>query len=102
MLKKLLLLLIAVLLFRTLIVAQNLVTNPGFENYVNCPTTDGQINMSMDWSDPTGTGPDYFNSCATYASGYSVPSNDLGNMDPHTGNAYAGVFTYFVLSFYTN
>src|SRR5256885_2043368 len=96
--KPLLLILAAIILHLNLIYAQNLVPNPGFETYGACPTTDGQIDLAIGWIDPTGTGPDYYNSCADISSGYSVPSNNAGTMAAHAGNAYGGFFTYFSLS----
>ena len=42
-----------------------MVQNPSFETYSSCPTTDGLINLATPWLDPTGTGPDFFNTCAS-------------------------------------
>jgi len=97
-------LLIAALIFlgSISIQAQNLVTNPGFEDYNYCPSSDGEISLATGWFDPTSTGPDYFNTCADFSSGYSVPSNDCGVLAAYEGNAYAGFFTYFSTGFITN
>ena len=79
---------------------QNLVTNPGFEQYNNCPTGRSEINMSIgydsfltaiDWVDPTNTTPDYFNRCGTDSS-VRLPYLSLdGFHEPHSGNACAGI-----------
>src|SRR3954465_9815496 len=100
--KNLLLAAVASFCMFTFVGAQNLVPDSSFELYSTCPSTDGQIDFATGWSDPTGTAPDYFNSCADVSTGYSVPANDLGTMTAHTGNAYAGLFTYFSLTFYSS
>jgi len=79
--------------------AQNLVPNPGFEDHNSCPTGDGQVNRAQPWKSPTTTSPDYFSSCAgsncpdfPYI---CVPANWTGHQMPHTGESYAGLFTYW-------
>jgi hypothetical protein len=72
---------------------QNLVLNPSFETYTNCPTAGGQINYSTNWYNPCSNGsPDYYNSCAF---GPSVPycGGPCFQYAKH-GNAYAGLYTY--------
>jgi len=80
--------------------SQNLITNPGFELYNNCPTGRGQILMSpgydsfltaIDWIDPTNTSPDYFNRCGTDSS-VKLPYLSIdGYHEPHGGDACAGI-----------
>jgi gliding motility-associated-like protein len=86
-----------VLAFLTLnLPAQNLVINPSFEEYLDCPTaidltvTHTGIDLAVGWSTPT-TSSDYYNVCGDYWAG--VPENRGGQsfQYPHSGNAYAGV-----------
>lgn len=90
--------------------AQNLVSNPSFELYNNCPigtsgSTSGIIYdptftnfpTVRDWVTPLRTTPDYFNSCANSSSSplapqSMVPTNTFGTMQPHSGNGYAGMY----------
>jgi outer membrane protein OmpA-like peptidoglycan-associated protein len=65
------------------IVAQNLVLNPGFELYTDCPTGLRQIKKSQHWtSGNTGT-PEYFRTDCKYMQG---PAN--------SGKAYAGLILF--------
>jgi gliding motility-associated-like protein len=78
---------------------QNLVTNPGFEEYNHCPDSRSEITASpgydtfttaLDWIDPTNTTPDYFNRCGT-DSAVRLPYLTLdGYHEPRTGNGCAG------------
>ncbi len=72
--------------------AQNLVPNPGFENYDKCPDnyllTDRKF-LIPGWYIPTGSTPDYFNSCTRIQVG--VPQNYMGYCLPKEGQAYAGI-----------
>lgn len=83
----------------------NLVPNPSFELYNNCPTTSGQIPYSNNytgfqtvqaWSNPLQSSPDYFNTCAPTAPSQAVgvPGNYYGFQNPRTGNAYIGLVAY--------
>ncbi len=77
------------------LVGQNLITNPSFENYSDCPTTSSQLN-AFDWQVTTNCGassPDYYNSCATDTQG--VPYNVVGNQNAFDGNAYVGIYCYY-------
>jgi hypothetical protein len=69
---------------------QNLVPNPSFEEYTECPEgypdLDGNLN---DWMSFRGS-PDYFHNCSSL-NGYQ---NNWGFQQPHSGAAYAGVITY--------
>lgn len=72
---------------------QNLVTNPGFEHYNDCPNG---YNVSSDkelvpgWRIPAPGTSDYFNRCdKTGRSG--VPKNAMGYMEAKEGKGYAGV-----------
>ncbi len=80
--------------------AQNLVTNPGFEEKYRCPTGRSEIiylpvyrdfPTALDWVSPMNTTPDYFNTCATNVQ-VRVPELSLdGYHKPHGGEAYAGI-----------
>ena len=68
--------------------AQNLVPNPGFENFLSCPVETGQLYRCQDWSS-YGNSPDYFNACSP-DSIVGVPDNLFGFQHAASGNAYAG------------
>ena len=77
--------------------AQNLVSNPSFEDTLTCPLAQGEISNANGWSSFGGT-PDLFNSCNTYpannlANGCSVPSNYAGFQSASSGSGYAGIIT---------
>jgi OOP family OmpA-OmpF porin len=77
--------------------AQNLVPNPGFETYSACPNDDllaGTIRLARPWNKPTDGSSDYFHTCSTAPATTGVPTNRFGNQTPHSGNAYAGFYTY--------
>ncbi len=76
--------------------AQNLVSNPSFEDYNNCPSNQGQVNRLKYWFNPTLQTPDYFNFCYSGSSftPVSVPSNFYGFQYARTGVAYAGFAAY--------
>ena len=86
------LLIIALTLICSAVFGQNLVSNPSFEEYSNCPTDLGQVENSNGWFSARLT-PDYFNSCSTNPES-SVPDNYWGNQAAFSGSAYAG-FTAF-------
>jgi hypothetical protein len=76
--------------------AQNLVPNPSFEEYEDCPNNSSQIDLVMNWVVANEGTPDYFNSC--FVSGVSdvgVPENLFGFQSPQHGAGYCGLFTYF-------
>ena len=73
---------------------QNLVPNPSFELYENCPPYPGQIHESVGWDSPNNNTTDYFHVCAPEEGGASVPRNLLGFQMPASGNAYAGIRTW--------
>jgi gliding motility-associated-like protein len=72
---------------------QNLVPNPSFEEYSDCPGGASELYKTTAWFSPTNATPDYFNgnlSCPLSAG--SVPKNELGFQYARTGTAYAGFF----------
>ena len=90
------------------IAAQNLVPNPGFEDYNNCPSSFSDISYAPGynlfptvkaWINPLKTTtPDYYNACAPAPSlsnsSVHVPANTMGYQKARTGNAYAGIVPY--------
>lgn len=72
----------------------NLVPNPGFENYTQCPVSINQPITTTNWSSYGGTS-DYYNSCASSNfCGVSVPFNMGGSQTAASGNAYCGFVAY--------
>lgn len=84
------------LLSRLAVGQTNLVPNPGFETYTNCPTSVSQINYTGNWLTPGAGTPDYFNSCFTFTTSSTVnmdvPLNSAGyQMGSQGSEAYAGL-----------
>ncbi len=82
--------------------AQNLVPNPGFEEYYDCPDDAAQIygpynpggSVTVEhWQNPTPKSPDYFNACADNTN-VDVPYNLWGYHPAHNGNAYAALMPF--------
>jgi hypothetical protein len=75
--------------------AQNLVPNPGFEVYNQCPVSYNCIGPQylLNWV-MASSSPDYFNNCATNNI-IDVPKNVMGFQYPHSGNGYIGLITYY-------
>ncbi|MBL0328689.1 MAG: T9SS type A sorting domain-containing protein [Bacteroidetes bacterium] len=76
--------------------SQNLVPNPDFETYKECPDTSFlgfyQI-LDSTWREFNSA--DYFNSCDTSSNFYGIPSNFIGGYQfAHSGNAYVGLLAY--------
>lgn len=76
--------------------SQNLIPNPGFEDYIGCPSLFYSIDSLQNWFNPSpwtlgGGSPDYFNACDT-VNGVGVPNNFLGYQNAHNGNAYCGLY----------
>ena len=87
--------LIIISLVNITISSQNLVPNPSFENFVNCPSLNSQLNLASPWTTPTSGTSDLINSCAPVtAFGVSVPYNFRGFQNARTGNGYAHIFCY--------
>lgn len=74
------------------ITSQNLVKNPSFEEYVNCPKRLGNFNDDVKfWSIPTVGSTDYFNECSTTM---GAPKNFNGTQPVDFGKGYAGLYLY--------
>lgn len=71
----------------------NMVYNPSFESYTQCPQridATGVMQEADAWWQPTLGSSDYFNTCG--ARECSVPLNKLGTQPAHTGEAYCGIY----------
>lgn len=73
--------------------AQNLISNPDFEEFVACPSGPQGICqlLATGWSCPTAGSSDYFNACANPNPLTGVPMNFAGNQAAHAGVAYCGL-----------
>ncbi len=97
--------LIVFLFFCRISYSQNLVPNGSFELYSSCPSGYSQIDSCNFWTAPnisSSISSDYFNSCALVNS-ISVPMNNLGYQQPHSGQAYSGIilgYGFQVLTLY--
>jgi OOP family OmpA-OmpF porin len=75
--------------------AQNLVPNPSFEEYVNCPGNFSEAAhefMVNDWGSATLGTPDYFHSCSEGEA--DVPHNWAGVSDAFEGKGYVGIYAW--------
>lgn len=71
---------------------QNLIPNPSFEDYENCPVQLGNFDEdTMSWHSPTLGSTDYFNNCSTVM---GTPKNFNGEQEADFGQAYAGLYLY--------
>ena len=84
---------IAACALSTVLHGQNLVPNPSFEEYVNCPNEYGESDELTNWFTAI-VNPDYFNVCDGPNDTCGVPSNFSGFQYPATGNGYIGMITY--------
>ena len=81
-----------VLLSSMTLFAQNLVQNPSFEEYTECPKRLGNFNADVAyWSTPTIGSTDYFNACSK---AMGTPENFNGKQPADFGNGYAGMYMY--------
>jgi OmpA-OmpF porin, OOP family len=85
----------AFLIFAGQLYSQNLVPNPGFEEYATCPGSMSLAPEEFDIPHWKGIGiatPDYFNKCGRGDA--DVPYNWAGVAEAFEGNGYAGIYTY--------
>lgn len=71
----------------------NLVYNPSFEDYIECPRkidAKGVLTIVEAWYQPTAGSADYFNRCALRDC--AVPQNKLGYQQPRSGDGYCGIY----------
>ncbi len=75
-----------------LVTGQNLVVNPSFEKYRNCPVKLGNLEKDViDWNMPTMGSTDYFNGCST---AMGTPENFNGKQPADFGIGYVGFYMY--------
>lgn len=73
-------------------VSQNILKNPSFEKYAECPTTLGNFNEDVEyWTTPTIGSTDYFNACST---AMGTPENFNGEQPANFGVGYTGLYFY--------
>lgn len=73
--------------------ADNMVYNPSFEEYSTCPQRIDALGIMSGvdaWWQPTKGSSDYFNACGGREC--LVPRNKMGVQDPHSGQAYCGIY----------
>lgn len=70
----------------------NLVPNPGFEIYNECPDDKAQLVKAVGWFECKESC-DYFNSCSVM-NVVKVPDNAFGQQSTHNGSGYIGINTY--------
>jgi len=90
--------------------AQNLVPNPSFEDFTECPELQGGIDLVEHWyksiiipgnEDYENPSPDYFHECAS-GTLFGVPENMLGFQNAYQGQAYAGLITFSTSTTFPN
>ena len=76
-------------------VAQNLISNPGFETYSSPPSSNAQYYLATGWNNCNGSGsPDYF---SIIGSGIvQLPNCFIGTVYPNTGDGCMGAALYYV------
>lgn len=71
---------------------QNLIKNPSFERFVNCPLKLGNLKDDLfDWDIPTLGSTDYFNGCSQ---AMGTPKNFNGEQPAEFGEGYVGLYLY--------
>lgn len=97
-LTKLLTLINLCILMNGLLYSQNLISNPSFENYSNCPRNEYEIKYCDSWWKPPLTNsPDYFNNCGmdtVIESVVNTPNNFVGFQEPKDGTGYMGIICF--------
>jgi OmpA-OmpF porin, OOP family len=91
--KTYLLVILILLSGNVLVLSQNLVYNPSFEEQYSCPDNFGQIWKAIGWKN-LGYTPDLLSACANPSS-YGVPYNQYDYQNAANGNSYAGSFQYW-------
>ena len=74
------------------LMSQNLIQNPSFEDYQDCPLKLGNFEDDvLAWSAPTLGSTDYFNACSK---AMGTPENFKGKQPADFGDGYAGMYLY--------
>lgn len=75
------------------VIAQNHVTNGGFETNTGFPSGAAQYYLATGWNNCSGSGsPDYAHTNGTGSA--TLPNNYFGIVSPHSGNAVMGVILW--------
>jgi hypothetical protein len=80
----------------------NLVPNPGFEGYTNCPDSLDELSYAFPWFKASVATADYYNSCSPVGNGASTPLNVTGYQVPLSGQGYGGAIVYSTVTDPTN
>lgn len=81
--------------FVTQATAQNLVPNPSFEEYQDCPMSTAELHSQLTNWYSFGGSPDFFHSCNNTGLGTAgVPNNGWGSQEAISGDGYAGLGIY--------
>lgn len=73
---------------------ENLIYNPSFEEYLECPQKIepyGYMSEVIAWWQPTGGSADYYHKCGSRHC--TIPKNKLGIQKPRTGLGMVGIYT---------
>ena len=74
--------------------AQNLVPNPGFDNFTICPVGFSQFQGYVaNWINPNTATPDYMHACAN-PNPAGMPHNGVGWQQAHAGQGYTGMYAF--------
>lgn len=103
-LNELLMILSLALMLPSHVSAQNIVPNPSFEEYIECPENGFyELHLCKDWKDPAGT-VDYYNVCRNdlviEQDEKKYIDNYIGIQSPHSGNGFVGLFLFTSKNFY--
>ncbi|WP_396635374.1 OmpA family protein [Maribacter sp. R77961] len=72
--------------------SENLIENPSFETFLNCPRTLGNLEDDvLHWKSPTMGSTDYFNGCSDVM---GTPKNFNGEQPADFGIGYIGLYFY--------
>jgi OmpA-OmpF porin, OOP family len=73
--------------------SQNLVPNPGFEQYTYCPSGINQSDLEIvkEWRQSTSGTPDYFNRCGKEV---GIPNSIFGVREAAAGDGFVGVVVF--------
>jgi hypothetical protein len=75
-------------------IAQNLVPNPGFDNFLTCPVGFSQFQGYVaNWVNPNTATPDYMHACAN-PNPAGMPHNGVGWQQTHAGSGYSGMYAF--------
>ncbi len=75
-----------------MVFAQNLVSNPDFEQQNKCPKGFDLIKYASGWDNPNNGTADYFHRCSKKVVG--VPQNNKGKQEAQSGDGYAGIIAF--------